>query len=378
MIKEIEIIGLFGEMDIKLPLTGKNSLSENSDVVVLIGENGSGKTTVLNILNSLMNLDKPGKNLDKISNLIFKEVIIKTVNNKFTITSELVKAFINVIKLTGGINKEVQLLLLKNNISENDINKLSNENKANYELILKNKDKITLFADLSIEFNKFNKGMLFFPTYRRIENNIQLSKDSKKILQNENMFFGMNDIENLINNSVGKVKTVSSIGFEEIRTLLSEMKTSKNPEEISKKIEEVDKKNSKEFNKLKHFVDTCNKYLFRKEIIFIPEKFELYIEKENKKRVSLDNLSSGEKQMVSIFAQLYLKDDKDLIIIFDEPELSISVEWQKMLLPDMLKSNKIKQLIVATHSPSIFHDDELFKNTIDIHDHITYISADDD
>jgi len=201
-------------------------------------------------------------------------------------------------------------------------------------------------------------------------------EDAEKLID-KNMFFGMSDISKLINDSVEKVKTVSSIGFEEIRTLLSEMKTSKNPEKISKKIEEVDKKNSKEFNKLKEFVNICNKYLFRKKIILIPEKFDWYIEKENKKRVTLDNLSSGEKQIVSVFAQLYLKDDKDLIIVFDEPELSISMEWQKMLIPDMLRSNKIKQLIIATHSPFIFDDEELFKNTIDIDDYTTYSENND-
>jgi predicted ATP-dependent endonuclease of OLD family len=48
----------------------------------------------------------------------------------------------------------------------------------------------------------------------------------------------------------------------------------------------------------------------------------------------------------------------DFMLIIDEPELSLSIEWQEMILPDILKSGKCKSLIAATHSPFIF-DNEL-------------------
>ena len=72
----------------------------------------------------------------------------------------------------------------------------------------------------------------------------------------------------------------------------------------------------------------------------------------------LGALSSGEKQIVSVFARLYLDSRKSYIILIDEPELSLSMEWQQKFLPDVLSAPSCKQLIAITHSPFTF-DNEL-------------------
>lgn len=76
-----------------------------------------------------------------------------------------------------------------------------------------------------------------------------------------------------------------------------------------------------------------------------------------KVKIPLDALSSGEKQMISLFAQLYLYPKKKLVLI-DEPELSLSIDWQRKILPDILSSSTCQQVIAITHSPFIF-DNEL-------------------
>ena len=68
----------------------------------------------------------------------------------------------------------------------------------------------------------------------------------------------------------------------------------------------------------------------------------------------MESLSSGEKQIISIFSKLYLEIKKSCVILIDEPELSISMEWQRTLLPDILNSPKCLFLMAATHSPFIF------------------------
>jgi hypothetical protein len=73
--------------------------------------------------------------------------------------------------------------------------------------------------------------------------------------------------------------------------------------------------------------------------------------------VKMDDLSSGEKQVVSLLAHLYLYSKKKIVLI-DEPELSLSIDWQKRLLPDVLESPTCAQLLAITHSPFIF-DNEL-------------------
>jgi predicted ATP-dependent endonuclease of OLD family len=41
------------------------------------------------------------------------------------------------------------------------------------------------------------------------------------------------------------------------------------------------------------------------------------------------------------------------VILIDEPELSLHVDWQRRLVPSMRLLNPLAQLIVATHSPEI-------------------------
>lgn len=74
--------------------------------------------------------------------------------------------------------------------------------------------------------------------------------------------------------------------------------------------------------------------------------------------MQLDKLSSGEKQIISIFTRLYLDLDnsKPYAIFFDEPELSLSMEWQKKLLQDIAETDQCEFLLAATHSPFIFEN----------------------
>jgi ABC-type molybdenum transport system ATPase subunit/photorepair protein PhrA len=73
--------------------------------------------------------------------------------------------------------------------------------------------------------------------------------------------------------------------------------------------------------------------------------------------LQLSALSSGEKQIISTFARLYLELEKKYLVLIDEPELSLSMEWQRKFLPDILASTSCAQLIAITHSPFIFEND---------------------
>ena len=109
--------------------------------------------------------------------------------------------------------------------------------------------------------------------------------------------------------------------------------------------------------KVKKFKDVCNGYLDGKKYIYDESNVTLEIYRKNyKKPINIKNLSSGEKQVLSIFSKLYLDDDKPCIILFDEPELSLSIKWQEHFLPDIMESKKCKKLIAVTHSPFIFEN----------------------
>ena len=88
-------------------------------------------------------------------------------------------------------------------------------------------------------------------------------------------------------------------------------------------------------------------------------------DKDTDEEISLDDLSSGEKQIVSIFAYLLLRDDDKNILIIDEPELSLSMPWQKSFLPDVLATGRCAYVLSVTHSPFVF-DNELRSRIVDV------------
>lgn len=113
---------------------------------------------------------------------------------------------------------------------------------------------------------------------------------------------------------------------------------------------------------IEEFVDKANSYLTtssdEKILEYDSDAMRVLVRNSiTENEIDLDDLSSGEKQVISLLARLYLYDKKKFVMI-DEPELSLSIDWQKRLLPDILNSPSCSQLLAITHSPFIF-DNEL-------------------
>ena len=68
--------------------------------------------------------------------------------------------------------------------------------------------------------------------------------------------------------------------------------------------------------------------------------------------IEADKLSAGEKQMLSFLC--YNAFSENAAIFIDEPELSLHVDWQRLLLPTLLEQETGNQFFVATHSPFIY------------------------
>lgn len=114
----------------------------------------------------------------------------------------------------------------------------------------------------------------------------------------------------------------------------------------------------KESESLEKFRETCNNYLEETRFIRSDENGLVVININNNEAVKLKYLSSGEKQIINIFSKFYLSERDNLILLIDEPELSLSLNWQKKLLPDIIASKNCDFLFAITHSPFIF-DNEL-------------------
>lgn len=75
-----------------------------------------------------------------------------------------------------------------------------------------------------------------------------------------------------------------------------------------------------------------------------------------KQKITTNQLSSGEKQMLLILLKTLLQNEKPTIFFMDEPELSLHTDWQEKLIENIRKLNSNAQIIIATHSPSIVVD----------------------
>ncbi len=72
--------------------------------------------------------------------------------------------------------------------------------------------------------------------------------------------------------------------------------------------------------------------------------------------IPLYKLSSGEKQLLLILMRVFLMEEQPYILLMDEPEISLHIEWQYKLFEEIRLLNPNCQIITSTHSPSLFGD----------------------
>nr|WP_237501046.1 AAA family ATPase [Streptomyces sp. SID8381] len=80
------------------------------------------------------------------------------------------------------------------------------------------------------------------------------------------------------------------------------------------------------------------------------------------KDISLERLSSGEKQLLRILLEALAANGNPIMI--DEPELSMHIDWQHVLIESIQTIDSQAQVITATHSPEImakFDDEKIFR-----------------
>jgi len=75
-----------------------------------------------------------------------------------------------------------------------------------------------------------------------------------------------------------------------------------------------------------------------------------------RREIGTVSLSGGEKQAMWLFINALLAEESTLLV--DEPEISLHVDWQKRLIPSMKELAPDAQLIIATHSPEIMAEVE--------------------
>jgi predicted ATP-dependent endonuclease of OLD family len=84
----------------------------------------------------------------------------------------------------------------------------------------------------------------------------------------------------------------------------------------------------------------------------IKKNGEIEIKLPNENTTGIYKLSSGEKQIIVMLAQLIFGKKRQIFII-DEPELSLHLGWQELFVNSLLEASPNTQFIMATHSPTI-------------------------
>lgn len=93
--------------------------------------------------------------------------------------------------------------------------------------------------------------------------------------------------------------------------------------------------------------------LFQRKKIHINDKNEIEATTDSGKILGVKGLSSGEKQLIIILGEALLQQESPWIYIADEPELSLHVRWQEKLIENLRRLNPNAQIICATHSPDV-------------------------
>ncbi len=357
MIRTLEVKGLNNRVD--------GAWEFNEDLNIITGRNGSGKTTLLKLIWYVIS-----GNIER----ILLEIPLRLVSietDSFSLSMQIESGKCELYcEFTNEDNQTMNFDIL-----------LQIENIGTENIERRHK--------FSQQLARTTYGSLFFPSFRRIEGGftkistftphsnfniqtwIEFENAEAAILQE-----ALSQFSNEV--SASNHKLIASISTHDIVELLKEKYT-----EISKKTDELHANLSKEIkqkiseiNPLEESPPTLagiqeqvaelakeRKSLFRpfamlgKQILDILHYEGICVTEEitlgePEEAIKSNKLSSGEKQMLSFLC--YNAFSENTAIFIDEPELSLHVDWQRLLLPTLLEQETGNQFFVATHSPFIY------------------------
>jgi hypothetical protein len=112
--------------------------------------------------------------------------------------------------------------------------------------------------------------------------------------------------------------------------------------------------------KTQRYLDILNAFLkdSGKHLAFGDEGDLNFAMEDNPGLRPVSSLSSGEAQLFVIMTHLFFNPAAQAgnVLIIDEPELSLHIQWQELFVSSVIAANPNVQYLMATHSPSIILD----------------------
>lgn len=304
----------------------------NKDVTVLVGKNGVGKSTLLNLIycalqpEELMNKSNsfPFNVISSIELFFDDKSSIKVSHQELTQEDlEKLTYIFNDEKFQDRLFKSISKKISQENISKGlDLKEFNEKLKLFFEHSNLNKQLSHIESKkLSVEFNESDP--------KKIEENYKVEFIST-------LFMNANSV-NEVKWSNGRIANILDIEIKhEILNLLSLKDNRSN----------IDK-----------FLNVMNSFLkdTEKEIIQDGSNFKFRPFNKND-LLDIKQLSSGERQLFYICIKtinLLSEKNKQPILLMDEPEISLHPAWQDKLLEKIIEINPKMQIILVTHSPAI-------------------------
>lgn len=163
------------------------------------------------------------------------------------------------------------------------------------------------------------------------------------------------------------VQKKDNIRVEDETLVIEDIPVNPYPKEL-KEILNSPEKSKKYEPQIQAFRDIINRCEFANKQLEIDKRFGFRFVSNDELHtiLALDQLSSGEKQMIIQVYELLFRAQSGTLVLIDEPELSLHMMWQMNYLKNLTQIAQLRgfQCIVATHSPQIFNS--LWSKSVDL------------
>jgi len=380
----------------------------NNDVTIVIGRNGTGKTTFMNILHAVLSVELDNVNENDFSSVEIKlkeKNKIKTI--KVTKHDDITRPFPSFeyqisnkrypVHALGDDRRYSYMVKRKYQqeveVLKNELNKLVSLSslsvyrlRSGEDLEIRDVSGIKFINPVDYRLNQLLLTLTKYQldlTQKAREVALELQKEvlasilySQEDRENKNFKWRFNKDEerknlisaytqlNAIDNEIKKkinyhVETIDKT-FQEINDNskkdkaiaidYSSLEALRKTQRIITMSLKAEDRTREIFSPIELFLDTLQEFIIDKKFSFVSGELTI---KNVHGRITHHSLSSGEKQLLILFIETLLQQGQTYIYLTDEPELSLHIAWQRNIIPAIKKLNPNAQVIAATHSPEV-------------------------